>query len=160
MSATQSTEISSLMLDFNTIVNQKEEELGCKKPIDTPQQSEPEVFEEEPVKVDRDPQAIAYEEAKKKENIDIATLFAYVKKAIIARDIMIGQDRAGTTATAEVIYKISKVTDAARVLNRSLNDMRIKDNVSFTYFNDKGWVINKDFGQMKSEAEYEYDYDY
>ena len=153
MNSTQSADISSLMQNIKTLANQKVEEFGCNQPADTPQYSEPEYVEEEPAKENRDPQAIAYEEAQRKQNSTDAILFAYVKKAIVARNVRIGQDSDGTTASAEVIYKISKVTDAARVLNRSLNDTRIKDNVSFTYYNDKGWVINKYYGRMESETE-------
>ena len=143
MSATQSSEISNMVQNFSELVGQKNEEFGCEKPkVETQEQVEEESVEEN---TNLDPQAIAYEKAKNNlqpNNFEI--LFAFRKKAIVARDVRIGQSAEGTNATAEVIYKIDKVTDAGRVLTGVINDKRIKDKVGFTYFNDKGWVINKD----------------
>lgn len=59
----------------------------------------------------------------------------------MARDIQLSQNGDGTTATAEIIYEISHVTDAERVFNRSLDKKRIKGNATFNYFCDKGWKI-------------------
>lgn len=137
MSGAQSSEISSLVQTYNTLADKKREELGCNTVEETAvyEEEEPEEIVDE-----RNPQAIAYDKVKDNEPIP-AILFAYINKAVAARDINIGQSERGTTASAQVIFKISKVTDAARVLLRVIDDKRYKDDVMFNYYSDKGWVI-------------------
>lgn len=142
MSTSQSSEVSTKYLELSKQINNKLMELGCGETEETPVQPK----QEQPSKQNKteepmDPQKIAYINAKNSENHGDAILLAYVKKAVVARDIQLSQNGDGTTATAEIIYEISHVTDAERVFNRSLDKKRIKGNATFNYFCDKGWKI-------------------
>ena len=141
----QSSEIESLNRDLEGFIDKKKYELGCNPQI--VQEVEPEeeeiVEEEEPVNDERDPQAIAYEKAKSQEFMNNSILFAFVRKAIVARDIQIIPDAEGMAAKAEVIYEIRKVTDAARVLLHCIDGVRMNDDVVLTYYCDKGWVLEE-----------------
>lgn len=149
MSETQIADINSSTRQVNGNIETKKEELGCNPKIP----EEPQTIEEEVAPADsRDPRAIAYENAKRNEDGEMTILFAYLRKAIVARNIALMYSDEGTTASAEVIYKISKVTDAERVLEGAINDYRIKDKVTFTYYSDKGWVLDED-SQPKSTTD-------
>lgn len=146
MSETQSSDVRTKFQSLTTQVNQKSEELGCNT-IEEEMflDDEYELPDDEPeiqVASTDDPQKIAYYNAKKKENKNSAMLFAYVKKAVVARNIQLSQSDDGTTAKAEVIYEINKATDAERVFNRTLNKQRLDGEASFNYYCDKGWVID------------------
>ena len=140
MSQSQEAEISSMVKEFKNQVNGLSEEFGCN--IEEPEEYEFQEDYELPDDDEMNPQEAAYRNAKEKESRVAAILFAYVKKAVVARNIRLSQGENGTTATADVIYELRKVTDAERVFNRSLNKKRVKGEVTFTYYCDKGWVIN------------------
>ena len=142
MSPEQNSDIESLNNDLEGFIENKKDELGCNPP-QQPQEVVEEEVKEEPVADERDPQAIAYEKAKKQEDYTSSILFAYIKKAVVARDIELIQTEEGTAATAEVIYEIKKVSDAARVLMHCIDGMRMTDDVLLKYYCDKGWVLEK-----------------
>lgn len=137
MSETQKSDITNLINNLSDLIENKKQEFGCNpvepKPVE-------EVEEERPVD-DRDPIAIAYENAKDNESKEQTILFAYIKKAIRARNISLNNSEEGTQALAEIIYQITKVTDAERVLEGGINNYRIRGIASFTYYCDKGWVL-------------------
>ena len=152
MSETQKADIDSLTRQVNNNIGTKKEEFGCNP--NTPE--EPQTIEEEVVPADnRDPQAIAYENAKRNEDGKTTILFAYLRKAIVARNIALMCGEKGTTASAEVIYKIKKVTDAERVLEGAINDYKTKATVTFTYYSDKGWVLDE--GSQSKSASNQFD---
>lgn len=139
MNDEQQAAIETAKQSFNELVETKKNELGCNP-------KEPEVEDEVEYvlpekKKTLDPQAIAYKEAKDKETMTSTILFANIMKAVVARNIKLHQDGESVTATAEVIYEIDKVTEAARVFCRTLNKQRGKGEATFTYFVDKGWVL-------------------
>ena len=145
MSETQTSDIGTKFQSLTTQVNQKTKELGCEVNEEIILDDEYELPDDEPeiqVSSNDNPQKIAYYNAKKKENKNPAMLFAYVKKAVVARNIQLSQSEDGTTATAEVIYEIKKATDAERVFNRTLNKQRLDGKATFNYYCDKGWVID------------------
>lgn len=144
MSETQKEDINSQTQKVESFVETKEEEFGCNKPVaeDKPKE-QPQKKEETPKPDQRDPVAIAYELAKSKEIKNDTPLFAFLKKAIIARNISLTQNDQGTNAVAEIIYEKSKVTDAARVLNKDIDKSRIMGSATFKYYCDKGWILEE-----------------
>ncbi len=161
MNETQSDDVRTEFQNLKDQVKQKKEEFGCDDVEEICLNEDNELPNDEPeihATTNDDPQKIAYNNAKKKERKAPTILFANVKKAVIARDIKLSQSENGTTATAEIIMEISKVTDADRVLNRSLNKKRIKGIATFNYYCDKGWVI-VGFDAKNSETSIHFDED-
>ena len=141
MSQSQNAELEKMLETFKTELDSKKMEFECD--LELPDLQEEELYEEPDFEDDLDPQEIAYRQALERSKKDPAILFAYVVKAVVARDIKLRQDEEGTCATAEVIYELKKVTDAERVFNRTLNKQRVKGEATFNYFTDKGWVLTE-----------------
>lgn len=71
-------------------------------------------------------------------------LKAYEISATKARNIRIGKDENGFAfAEAEVIIETCKVTDAGRIYCDVENGFKVAQQVSLTYFEDKGWIMEK-----------------
>lgn len=80
-------------------------------------------------------------------NIDETKQIKYLKvgvvKAVKARNIQIINNHDGLTATAEVILETEDATDAGRILEGFEDGQKTLEKVEFTYYTDKGWVLNE-----------------
>lgn len=88
----------------------------------------------------------AYAAAKSKEKIETVRVKTFDLKVVKVRNIR--QNNSGVpTATAEVLLEASNVTPFGRILNKVYDGQReLMDEVSFAYFQDKGWrLVDLDF---------------
>ena len=104
---------------------------------------------------EEDPQKIAYNKAKLMENSDNRVLMAYKYKAVKARNIQILMQGIVPMAKAEVIYEVSNVTDAARVLLNAVDKTRNLKKEGFMFFVDKGWKYADERITEKDTNEFE-----
>ena len=91
----------------------------------------------------------AYIKAQDKFSSEYAILKAYSRSAVKARNIQIKNVDGIATAVAEVIIETDDVTNAGRVYYGIINGVRSKENVSLTYFIDKGWVIKNEMSSSE-----------
>ena len=156
MTRDQINEINSSIADIAAFVASRKNELGCNVEAEPAQQEvvmatdtkEDEVEEE-------DPQKIAYNKAKLMENSDNRVLMAYKYKAVKARNIQILMQGIVPMAKAEVIYEVSNVTDAARVLLNAVDKTRNLKKEGFMFFVDKGWKYADERITEKDTNEFE-----
>lgn len=87
----------------------------------------------------------AYPAAKAREDFSTVFMKAYVRKAIIAKDILIKLDEKDiVTATARVIFETQDVTPAGRIYFKAIEKARTEENVALDYKEDKGWVLSNE----------------
>ena len=74
---------------------------------------------------------------------DIVYLKSYEVEAVKARNIQISLSSGTPVATAEVVVKTTKVTDAGRIIDEVQNNERTTVDVVLRYYVDRGWVIDR-----------------
>lgn len=85
----------------------------------------------------------AYEMAKAKEKVDAVLVEAYSVKVVKVRNIR--QNPVAMTCTAEAVMECSKATPFGRIMLDVYEGSRyLHEDVSFTYYNDKGWNLTVD----------------
>ena len=86
-----------------------------------------------------------YMSAKERENHGDVIIKAFKVKVYKVRNIQIYQADGYTKGKAEVIVRTTEVTHAGHILNGGvINDMPTVKNVTLSYYQDKGWVIDDD----------------
>ncbi len=82
-----------------------------------------------------------YDKAKAKENTVEVNLKAYELKVVKARNVRKTGDY---TASAEILLEYENVTPVGRIIRGVYDGQRILvESVDYTYFEDKGWRVNK-----------------
>ena len=78
---------------------------------------------------------------------DTVYFLSHRTEGIKARNIQIFNILGTSTANTEVICRVKNVTDAGRIISGVENNQRSLKKASFSYYYDKGWIMDDEFLQ-------------